>query len=346
MQVSTIKFLVVGVLLVLLCVPSRAQAKEPFLVLAVPLAQKSQRDTAVPASVTLAQAMWETGSGEHPIGDANNYFGIKAGASSDGSVNFGSVAVGWVWADTKEWNGTKYVERRERFRRYRSIEDSFLDHGLLLATTPRYASAMLAVDDPREFARRIAAAGYATSPTYARDLIAVMDKENLYQYDLPRNALVVVSQSDDLSVNAGDIFQIYFEVKNTGFGTWSPTADYYLESSGDERFGALPRQELDQLVQPNRAKRWALTMFAPAQVGTYTTSWQLKHGAQNIGESMRVEVQVRPTSPPQVLYWLGGFSVMGGAGLVGVSWFAHRRRTRKTPRSHESRGYRSHKQAR
>lgn len=240
MQASVLKIVVVGFFLALLCVPLQVQAKAPFLVQAVPLAQKSQRETAVPASITLAQAMWETGRGDHPIGDANNYFGIKAAGTTDASVNVGSVAIGWVWAQTKEWNGTRYLESRARFRQYRSMEDSFLDHGLLLATTARYANAMLAVDDPREFARRIAAAGYATSPTYARDLISVMDAENLYQYDVPRNALELVSQSEPIQVNAGDIFQIYFEVKNTGFGTWSPTADYHLESVSGERFGAAP----------------------------------------------------------------------------------------------------------
>jgi len=343
MQVRVLKFVLLGVLLAVVCLPApapahaqanaKANAKEPFLVQAVPLAQKSQRETAVPASVTLAQAMWETGRGDHPIGDANNYFGIKAAGTTDADVNVGTVAIGWVWASTKEWNGARYVTSRERFRQYRSMEDSFLDHGLLLATAPRYANAMLAVDDPREFARRIAAAGYATSPTYARDLISVMDGDNLYQYDLPRNAFELVAQSETVQVNAGDIFQIYLELKNTGFGTWSPTADYHLESVNGNRFGAATRQELGQVVQPNRAKRWALTMFAPKQAGSYTTIWQLKHGTRDIGAPIRVQVEVRSADAAPNLWLPGGIGLVVAVGVLGLSQVWVRRRQQKTPRS-------------
>jgi flagellar protein FlgJ len=301
---------ILGVLGLVLTQSQLVNASEDFLARAVPLAQKSQRETSVPASVTLAQAMWETGRGGHSIGDANNYFGIKAGS------NIGPIASGYVWAWTKEWNGKGYIETRERFRKYNSMEDSFRDHGLLLATTPRYADAMRAVDDPREFARRIAAAGYATSPTYAHDLIRMMDTENLYQYDLPRNNFELIGQSEALEVNAGDIFQIYFDAKNTGFGTWSPTADYYLASDGVSLFGATARQELDQLVPPDRVKRWALTMIAPADEGTFTTTWRFKHGAREFGPPLTVQVSVRASASPQ--QWVSVVGVGIVAGLLGL----------------------------
>ncbi len=302
-----------------------AHAEEEFLQLAIPLAQASQRETSVPASVTLAQAVWETGRGKSPIGAAKNYFGIKAGSSTSESVTIGPIATGWVWALTQEWDGKKYVERRERFRKYDSMADSFRDHGLLLAASPRYANAMRAVDDPREFARRIAAAGYATSPTYARDLIGLMDAENLYQHDLPRNAMELVTQSEPLQVNAGDIFQIYFEIKNIGFGTWSPTADYHLASANENRFSANPRQELDQLVSPERAKRWAITMIAPNETGTYESQWQFKHGAASVGAAMSAQIKVKPSPMPQMFFLIGGVCVfmLGTAG--GLLWFGYRR---------------------
>lgn len=306
-----------------------AQADESFLNRVVPLAQKSQRETTVPASVTLAQAMWETGRGKSPIGDANNYFGIKAAGVSDDAVNVGPVATGWVWAWTKEWDGKKYIERKERFRKYNSLEDSFRDHGLLLATTPRYANAMLAVDDPREFARRIALAGYATSPTYANDLIRMMDAEALYQYDLPRNATELVGQSETAQVNAGDIFQIYFDVKNTGFGTWSPAANYYLASVNSNRFGAKGEQPLDLLVAPERQKRWVLAMIAPDLPGTYSTTWRMKHGTQDFGPEMTVQVRVREREGVPLWLWLGGGAALAGLAIGGTLLFRGKRTTRR-----------------
>lgn len=310
-----------------------AQAEDEFLKVAIPLAIRSQRETSVPASVTLAQAMWETGRGARTIGDAKNYFGIKAIGTSDATVTIGPVAIGWVWAWTKEWNGTRYIDSRERFRKYSSIEDSFRDHALLLATNPRYAAAMKNVDDPREFARRIAAAGYATSPTYAADLIRLMDRENLYQYDLPRNAMELSEQSGTIQVVAGDIFQIYFDARNSGFGTWSPAADYYLASQNENRFGAGARQELDHLVPPEGVARWAITMIAPEEAGNYTTIWRMRHGARNFGEEMRVQVRVSPAPLPTAWNVVRGGVLAAGLVSAGFAIWLYRRQ-KKTLRVH------------
>jgi hypothetical protein len=217
------------------------------------------------------------------------------------------------------------------------MEDSFRDHGLLLSTNPRYADAMRAVDDPREFARRIAAAGYATSPTYASDLIRMMDAENLYQYDLPRNALELLETSPTLEVEAGEIFQIYFDVKNAGFGTWSPTADYYLASVSPNSFSAKQRQGLDQIVPPERVKRWAITMIAPRDVGTYTTIWQMRHGAQDFGPPLKVQVRVRAAHANVSWVVWGGFGLAAGAGGALLVWYKIRR-TKQTLRLHGAQG--------
>lgn len=307
--------------------PARAQDGATFLQEAIPLAVQSQRETGVPASVTLAQAVWETGRGVSPIGEAKNYFGIKASVAADGTVQVGPLAEGWVWAWTKEWNGARYVAQRERFRKYRTMQDSFRDHGLLLATAPRYRDAMRAVDDPREFARRIAAAGYATSPTYAADLIRVMDAENFYQYDLPRNAAQLLGQSETLSVNPGEIFQIYFDTRNAGFGAWSPTAQYALANLDDQAFHTQVIA-LDQLVPPERVKRWVITLFAPQTPGMYTTAWQMQHGENKFGPRMEIQVNVRAK---ENYAWRVGLGIillaLGGGGAY--VWRA-RRKTKST----------------
>ena len=130
-------------------------------------------------------------------------------------------------------------------------------------------------------------------------------------------------------MNAGDIFQIYFEVKNTGFGTWSPTADYFLANVSNEAdLAAKSRQELDQLILPERNKIWAITMFAPAKAGTYTTTWQLQHGGSSFGPQMRVEISVEPSPFPKQLPLLIGVVTVSLVGL-GTAWYLYRRKRQK-----------------
>ncbi|MCL6594270.1 MAG: hypothetical protein K6T31_09865 [Alicyclobacillus sp.] len=64
-----------------------------------------------------------------------------------------------------------------------AMEESFADHGRYLLENPRYARALEARGDPREFARRIASAGYATDPAYASKLISLMERYGLFHYD-------------------------------------------------------------------------------------------------------------------------------------------------------------------
>ena len=63
------------------------------------------------------------------------------------------------------------------------VADSFGDHGRFFHQNPRYAAALAARDDPKEFARAINRAGYATDPAYSAKLIGFMDRFNLYAYD-------------------------------------------------------------------------------------------------------------------------------------------------------------------
>src|SRR5262245_11355676 len=114
---------------------SRAQ----FLHSAISAAQASQAQTGVPASVTLAQAILESEWGRRHIGEANNYFGIKARAQPDGSFSYGSIAIGHILAETQEWDGSRMITVSAPFRRYRNMTDSFRDHGLLLKNNSGYS---------------------------------------------------------------------------------------------------------------------------------------------------------------------------------------------------------------
>lgn len=71
----------------------------------------------------------------------------------------------------------------QAFRAYNTVSDSFVDHGRFFVENGRYAAAVAAEGDPRQFAREINRAGYATDPSYASKLIGLMDRYDLYRFD-------------------------------------------------------------------------------------------------------------------------------------------------------------------
>jgi flagellum-specific peptidoglycan hydrolase FlgJ len=173
-------------------------ATEAFIKQAATAAQASELQTGVPASVTIAQAIIESGWGHSHFGTANNYFGIKAqtkhvkhgkGTKPTTEVVAGPIANGYVTAPTHENVKGKLVKVKANFRSYKNMSDSFTDHGEFLRANKRYAKAFqdYASDhDADNFATNIAQAGYANDGGgYAEKLISMMKHHNLYQYNLP-----------------------------------------------------------------------------------------------------------------------------------------------------------------
>jgi uncharacterized protein YraI len=143
-------------------------------------AQAGQRAHRVPASVTIAQSILESGWGRSTLTrDDHNYFGMKCFGSP------GPVAAGCRNYATHECSGADCWATQDDFRAYRSPSDSYVDHGRQLSSMTRYAEAMTHTGDPDRFAREIQRAGYATDGGYADKLISLMRQYNLYQYDLP-----------------------------------------------------------------------------------------------------------------------------------------------------------------
>ena len=127
----------------------------------------------IPASITLAQGILESGTGNSELAlKANNHFGIKCGKSWTGpSVAHDDDAVG------------------ECFRKYSSVEESYRDHSIFLRESPRYASLFnLPKTDYEGWAKGLKAAGYATNPMYAQMLIDLIGRYKLYEYDVPQMA--------------------------------------------------------------------------------------------------------------------------------------------------------------
>lgn len=161
--------------------------KAAFIKLAGAAAQASEADTGVPASVTIAQAILESGWGKKHMGDANNYFGIKA-QTKGAKVVFGDIATGYVDKPTKEFDKKtgKTITVIAHFRSYSDMAGSFTDHGMFLKSNARYAKALAAYaknKDANEFAEGLQKARYATDPKYASQLISIMQKNELYKYN-------------------------------------------------------------------------------------------------------------------------------------------------------------------
>lgn len=135
-------------------------------------AQQSDRETGVPTSVTIAQAILETGWGKHTIGEANNLFGIK-----------GEGPAGSVLVPTKEYQNGEWVTVMAKFAKYHSFEESIAAHAKLIANSRYYTEAMKYQNDPRAFAQKLEGV-YATDPQYAEKLISIMDQYDLYRFDV------------------------------------------------------------------------------------------------------------------------------------------------------------------
>jgi len=125
----------------------------------------------IPASITLAQGLLESGAGRSELArKGNNHFGIKC----------------------HDWTGAMVYHdddsRNECFRAYNSAFESYEDHSKFLAKRGRYSSLFnLKTTDYKGWAYGLKAAGYATDPKYPQRLIDIIQLYKLYEYDRARS---------------------------------------------------------------------------------------------------------------------------------------------------------------
>ncbi|MEK7225838.1 MAG: glucosaminidase domain-containing protein, partial [Bacteroidota bacterium] len=133
------------------------------------LAIQEMQRTGVPASITLAQGIHESGAGMSKLAlTSNNHFGIKCKSNwTGGSVKHDDDAQG------------------ECFRKYPSAADSYNDHSDFLKNSQRYAS-LFSLDpaDYEGWAKGLKKAGYATNPEYPQVLIRLIEDYQLQDYTL------------------------------------------------------------------------------------------------------------------------------------------------------------------
>ena len=171
----------------------------------------------IPASITLAQGLLESGAGTSDLArKSNNHFGIKCHD--------------WIGATTS------YTDDRpnECFRVYRDVYESYEDHSKFLTEQPRYRNLFkLKRTDYKGWARGLKKCGYATNPAYAKQLINIIELYKLHQYDKAKKYdKFMVERSSVKDVAAGvDLHPIHIYNKN-----------YYLKARQGDTFETIGRE--------------------------------------------------------------------------------------------------------
>ncbi len=146
----------------------------------------------IPASITLAQGLHESGIGNSYLAkNTNNHFGIKC---------------------HEKWTGKifKYTDDapNECFRVYEKVEESYIDHSEFLKNRPRYASLFLLDKfDYKAWAYGLKKAGYATNPKYPEIIIKTIEENQLYRFDKPNEELASdnVEIEKEISIDVTEI---------------------------------------------------------------------------------------------------------------------------------------------
>jgi flagellum-specific peptidoglycan hydrolase FlgJ len=144
------------------------------------IAIQEMNQNGIPASITLAQGLFESGSGNSELAKvANNHFGIKC---------------------TRDWTGKSYYKdddsANECFRVYDNPDDSYRDHSAFLKRKNYAKLFELDKNDYEGWARRLKQAGYATNPKYPELLINIIVRYHLDQYDRPEGEIAKIKRED------------------------------------------------------------------------------------------------------------------------------------------------------
>jgi flagellum-specific peptidoglycan hydrolase FlgJ len=150
---------------------SESRLQQAFISQIAPGAIVAQHRYGVPAAVTIAQAIDESGWGQSELAaQDHNLFGIK-----------GTGPAGSVPLPTQEYVNGQPVSTSASFRAYHNVAESIDDHGRLLARSGYYQQAMTDRQHPDKFAAALTGV-YATDPNYGANLISLMRRYDLYRY--------------------------------------------------------------------------------------------------------------------------------------------------------------------
>ena len=211
-------------LLLLLLIPITLTAQritpEEYIQTYKDIAIREMKTHKIPASITLAQGLLESGAGNSALArEAKNHFGIKC---------------------HKGWEGDTYYmdddEKNECFRKYDNVEDSFSDHSEFLCGRSRYAALFdLEITDYEGWAMGLKAAGYATNPKYAQLLIDRINLYDLTQYDQIALGLLAENELEPIGPEADEYFELAYSPKDKSIfplADMTPEGRFIYENNG------------------------------------------------------------------------------------------------------------------
>lgn len=139
-------------------------------------AQKTYKEYGIFPSVTIAQAILESGWGTSDKAKlGNNLFGIKADTSWTGNR---------IDLPTQEWDGVKMVMVTASWRAYPDWAASIEDHSKNMVLKPTYSrNGVFSAKNYKEQITAIKKAGYATDPNYVQHICGIIDRLHLWTYD-------------------------------------------------------------------------------------------------------------------------------------------------------------------
>ncbi len=195
----------------------------------------------IPASITLAQGILESDSGNSRLSvQSNNHFGIKC---------------------KRNWKGARVYHdddaKGECFRSYPSVEDSYRDHAEFLDQSPRYDSLFAySSTDYKSWARGLKAAGYATAPDYAQRLIRIIEENQLYLLDRPNGSRLYASRKRVSGKHSGrreigkatsgaaidpDNFRVTVNAHN-GYNVYTANGVHYVLAKAGDTFETIGKR--------------------------------------------------------------------------------------------------------
>jgi hypothetical protein len=190
-----------------------------------PIAVKEMNSYGIPASITLAQGLFESGNGNGELARvANNHFGIKC---------------------TSDWKGKSYYKDDDNvndcFRVYDKPEDSFRDHSEFLKRK-RYTKLFeLDKNDYRGWAQGLKDAGYATNPKYPQLIINIIEKYHLDQYDQPEGQDQKLQREERVITQIEQKPALLVDAKKDSLSSQVPASGMYTVKQGDTLYNISKR---------------------------------------------------------------------------------------------------------
>ncbi|NLB92514.1 MAG: LysM peptidoglycan-binding domain-containing protein [Bacteroidales bacterium] len=161
-------------------------SREQYILRYQILAIEEMGRSGIPASIKMAQALLESNNGNSQLAHkSNNHFGIKCKSN---------------WTGQKVYHNDD--EPNECFRKYRTVEDSYIDHSNFLMGNPRYAFLFtLPPNDYKRWAEGLKDAGYATAKHYAKSLIKIIEDNQLYLLDTKQTLSPMLANATKAQIN-------------------------------------------------------------------------------------------------------------------------------------------------